>query len=137
MKILNFPFSRSAQISIYNDNILDLIECELASSDVEIFQSLNYRKEKHFKKPLALKFSNPLAKSFSKHFFEFPVEQISVDYKNHTVKSITTIDPSTIKSNINTIENFATYSDCSLVILAPRGLTKSKNIQIAKTKISI
>jgi hypothetical protein len=137
MKILNFPFSQSAQISIYNDSKLDQIECELAASDVEIFQSLSYRKEKYFKKPLALKFSNPLAKSFSKQFFDFPVEQIVVDYKNHTVKSIATIFPSDIKSNINTIDNLISYSACSLVILAPRGLTKSKNIQVAKTKISM
>lgn len=137
MKILNFPFNHSAQLSIYNESEVKLIECELASSDVEIFQSLNYRKEKHFNKPLALKFSNPLAKSFTKHSFEFPVEQIVVDYKNHLVKSISTIYPSTTKSNTNTIENFTAYSDCSLVILAPKGLTKSKNIQVAKTKISI
>jgi uncharacterized membrane protein (UPF0127 family) len=137
MKILNFPFSQSAQINISNDSKLYQIECELAASDVEIFQSLNYRKEKYFKKPLALKFSNPLAKSFSKQFFDFPVEQIVVDYKNNTVKSIATIYPSIIKSNKNTNDNLISYSACSLVILAPRGLTKSKNIQVAKTKISM
>jgi hypothetical protein len=49
MKILNFPFSQSAQISIYNDASFNQLECELAVSDIEIFQSLNYRKEKLFK----------------------------------------------------------------------------------------
>ena len=137
MKILNFPFSQSAQVSIYNQAELNFIDCELAVSDVEIFQSLKKKKKKHFKKPLALKFSNPLAKSFSKQSFEFPVEQIEVDCKNQTVKSITTIYPTTVKSNINTIESFTFYADCSLVILAPRGLSKSKNIQVAKTKISM
>jgi uncharacterized membrane protein (UPF0127 family) len=135
MKILNFPFSKSAQISIYNDASFNQLECELAVSDIEIFQSLNYRKQKHFNKPLALQFSNPLAKSFSRHSFEFPVEQITVDYKDNIVKSIATIYPSTTKNNLNTIDSFTSYSDCSLVILAPTGLAKSHQIQVAKTKI--
>ena len=135
MKSLQFPFNKSIALSIINDSIVNQLECELANTDLEIFQSLNYRKEKYFKKPLALKFSNPLAKSFSKQSFEFPVEQITVDYKNNVVKSIATIYPNTDKSNLNIIQNLTSYTDYSLVILAPKGLAKSINIQVAKTKI--
>jgi uncharacterized membrane protein (UPF0127 family) len=136
MKSLQFPFNKSIALSIINDSIVNQLECELANTDLEIFQSLNYRKEKYFKKPLALKFSNPLAKSFTKQSFEFPVEQITVDYKNNVVKSIATIYPNTHKLNI-TNQNLTSYTDYSLVILAPKGLAKSINIQVAKTKIRI
>ena len=88
-------------------------------------------------KSIALKFSNPLVKSFTKQSFEFPVEQITVDYKNNIVKSIATIYPNTHRLNINTNQNLTSYTDYSLVILAPKGLAKSKNIQVAKTKIRI
>lgn len=135
MQALSYPFSKSIQLKISNDTVVNQVECELANSDLEIFQSLNYRKKKHFNKPLALLFSNPLAKSFSKQAFEFPVEQIVVDYKNNTVKSIDTIYPELTKQTKNPFDTFKAYSDCSLVILAPEGLTKSKKIQVAKTKI--
>ena len=137
MKSLQYPFNKSIALSIINDSIVNQLECELANTDVEIFQSLNYRKEKYFKKPLALHFSNPLAKSFSKQSFEFPVEQITVDYKNNIVKSIATIYPITYELNKNIFQNLTSYTDYSLVILAPKGFARSKNIQVAKTKISM
>jgi uncharacterized membrane protein (UPF0127 family) len=137
MQVLNFPFNKSIKVQIVNDAVVNQLDCELANSDLEIFQSLNYRKEKHFSKPLALLFSNPLAKSFSKQAFDFPVEKIEVDYKNNTVKSIETIYPNKNKTNNNTLDSFTAYSNCSLVILAPKGLTNAKNIRVAKTSIKL
>ena len=137
MQILNFPFSNSVQVNISNDSEVNQLECELAHSDLEIFQSLNFRKEKHFNKPLALRFANPLAQSFTRQSFDFPVEQIIVDYKNNTVKSIETIYPDTKQNTKPSLYSFKAYTNCSLVILAPKGLTKKRNIQVAKTKIIV
>ena len=137
MQVLNYPFRKTVKIQIENDFMVNHLDCELAVSDLEIFQSLNYRKEKHFSKPLALLFSNPLAKSFSRQEFDFPVEKIEVDYKNNRVKSIDTIYPNKNKTLNNTLDCLTAYSNCSLVILAPQGLTNVKNIRVAKTSIKL
>lgn len=138
MQIINYPFKKSGTITLTNEILSNSIDCELAITDIEIFQSLNYRKEKHFKKPLALIFNNPKAHSFTKLNFQFAVEQICVDHKDNKVKKIEIIfpDKNLEKNKINTT-NLKSYSDYSLVILAPQGLIKSKNIQINKTKILI
>jgi uncharacterized membrane protein (UPF0127 family) len=93
MQILQFPFKQTATLNIANTLQTKHLDCELATTDIEIFQSLNFRTKEEFKKPLVLVFSNPNAQSFSRINFQFPVEQIAVDSDSHVVKEITTIYP--------------------------------------------
>lgn len=132
MQTLNFPFQQTVKLTIANNAKVKQIHCELATSDIEIFQALNYRKKEDFKKPLALVFENPKAQIFTRFNFAFAVEQIAVDAINNEVKDMETIYPDT-----NNEWDLKGYSNYSLVILAPKGLIKSKNIQLHKTTIKV
>ena len=133
MQILQIPFKQTARLNIANSFQTKQLDCELATTDVEIFQSLNFRKREEFKKPLVLVFSNPNAQSFSRINFEFPVEQIAVDPASHIVKEITTIYP----VNDKTAMSLKAYSNYGLVILAPKGSTKYHKIELDKTRIAV
>ena len=62
---LAFPFTGSAQLTIKRKKRVKKIEVELATSEIEIFQSACYRSAKDLQKPLVLVFSNPTIQSFT------------------------------------------------------------------------
>ena len=134
MQILDFPFKQTATLQIANHTQTKQLDCELATTDVEIFQSLNFRTREEFTKPLVLLFSNPTAKSFSRINFQFPVEQIAVDHASNVVKEITTIYPD---NNNKTSMSLKAYSNYGIVILAPKGVSKLHNIRLDKTRIAV
>ena len=132
MSKLNTPFPNETTIIIRNPKKTTKIRTELASSDIEIYQALNYRKKKEFTKPLTLKFNNPLLQSFVKFNFLFPVELIAIDYKTHQVKKIQLIEVK--KHTGDFIQGFSEYS---IVILAPKGFCKTHHIEENCTFIQI
>lgn len=71
MKHLQFPFAETVTLVVKNGKARSSIECELASSEMEIYQSLAYRSKKDFTKPLALVFSSPTVQYLSKQSFDF------------------------------------------------------------------
>ena len=132
MSQLNIPFNQSTSLIVSTDKQPLKINTELATSDIEIFQGLNYRTKKEFTKPLTLKFSNPLVQSFVKINFSFPVEMIAVDYLTNKVKKTQFIPAK--KEGGDFIQG---YSEYALVILAPKGFCKSNKIQEDVTIIKI
>lgn len=132
MSKLNIPFEQSVTLLISNDKKQLKIKTELASSDIEIYQALNYRTKTEFVQPLTLKFSNPLAQSFVKINFLFPVEMISVDYITNKVKKIQLIPAK--KESGDFIQGFSEYS---IVIFAQRGFSKTNKIEEGVTSIKI
>ncbi len=132
MSQLNIPFNQSTSLIVSKGKQPLKIKTELAFSDIEIFQALNYRTKKEFTKPLTLKFSNPLVQSFVKINFSFPVEMIAVDYLTNKVKKTQFIPAK--KEGGDFIQG---YSEYALVILAPKGFCKSNKIQEDVTIIKI
>jgi uncharacterized membrane protein (UPF0127 family) len=132
MNHLNTPFEQSTTILITTSKKQLKIKTELASSDIEIFQALNYRTKKDFMHPLTLKFSNPLAQSFVKINFLFPVELISVDYITSKVKKI-----QLITTHNNKGEYIQGFSEYSIVVFVPRGFSKTNKIEEGVTSIKI
>ncbi len=132
MSKLNTPFAQTATLTIVTDKNRLKVDTELASSDIEIFQALNYRTKKDFTQPLTLKFSNPLAQSFVKINFQFPVEMIAVDYLTNKVKKTQIIPAKKVGGDL--IQGFSEYS---IVILAPIGFSKKNKINEAQTLIKL
>lgn len=134
MQILDYPFKQTTKLNIANGFQTSQLECELATTDIEIFQSLNYRAPEAFKKPLVLVFDNPSAQSFTHCNFRFPVEQIAVDSSSHLVKEIKTIYPDNTKDNTLSLTSYTNYG---MVILAPKGASKLHHIELNKTRIAV
>lgn len=132
MNQLKTPFEQSVTLLISTKGQLLKLKTELASSDIEIFQALNYRTKKEFTQPLTLKFSNPLAQSFVKINFSFPVELIAVDYITNKVKK-TQLVPAK-KQEGDFIQGFSEYA---LVVFAPKGFCKSNKIEEGNTLIKL
>jgi len=109
-----------------------IIECELASSVIEIFQSLCFRKKNQFKQPLLLKFDNPLQQTFSRQTFSFDVIQACFDYETGLAKKIATIRKSSGKAAF--VQSFAEFS---YVLLLPADAQLGRRIVVNQTKISI
>lgn len=130
MSQLNTPFEQTTSLILSTGKQRLKIKTELATSDIEIFQALNYRTIKEFTQPLTLKFSNPLAQSFVKFNFSFPVEMIAMDYLTHKVKKTQFIPAK--KEGGAFIQGFSEYS---IVVFAPRGFCKSNKIEESKTII--
>lgn len=130
MKHLTFPFSDNCTIEISNGRVKRHIDCELASSEIEIFQSLSYRKCIDI--PLVLLFKNPLKQNFSKQQFKFNVEQICVDNKNNYVTKINILYPSQSRG-----EFIQSYSEYALIILSPIGFFQKDLLIENKTKIKV
>lgn len=133
MKHLQFPFAENVSIEVSNGKKKILVNCELASSVIEIFQSLSYRKKKDFKKPLALVFSSPTIQHFSMQSFDFPVVQINVDYQTNLVKKILDVP----KSRKTTGSYIQSHSEFSLVLLIPNDSELLNEIILDRTKIKI
>ena len=132
MSKLNTPFEQTATLLISNKKQALKIKTELASSDIEIFQALNFRTKKQFIQPLTLKFSNPLAQSFVKFNLLFPVEVIAIDYLTNKVKKIQLLPAH--KEEGDFIQGFSEYS---IVILTPRGFAKTNKIEEGITVIKL
>ena len=124
MSKLNTPFAQTTTLLIAAGKKAFKVRSELASSDIEIFQALNYRTKKEFTKPLTLKFSNPLAQSFVKINFKFPVEMIAVDYVTNQVKKLQFIAAK--KEGGDFIQGFSEYS---IVVFAEKGFAKKHGIK--------
>ena len=133
MKHLQFPFAENVTIAISNGRKKVLVECELASSEIEIFQSLSYRTKKDFKKPLVLLFDNPTTQYLSRHSFNFPVIQVNVNYDNNLVKKVSLVP----KSNKKNGQYIQTYAEFSFVLLLPFDSELKKLIVENKTFIQV
>ena len=133
MKHLQFPFAEKVTIELTNGKKKVLVDCELASSEIEIFQSLSYRTKKDFKKPLVLLFDNPTTQYLSRQSFNFPVIQINVSYSSNLVKKVSFV-PKSNKENGQYIQSF---SEFSIVLLLPVDSVLKKLIVENKTIISL
>ena len=131
MNFLSFPFPRTMEITISRGGKLRSYICESATSKVEVFQSLCYRKAKEFNKPLVLIFDDPHSQNLSMIDYKFDVEQIFVNYYTGIVNKINVLY-SNKKSNLF----IQGYSEFSMVILAPKGFVKSQKIKLFETKIT-
>jgi hypothetical protein len=114
MNHLSAQFPQSIKLQLTTGKRQKLVECELANTSIEIMLSLTDRTS--IEKPLVLYLSNPLVQSFSRHKFNFPVEQICVDYKTNQVTKYAVLYPSKYKGDF-----IQAYSEFSMVILAPLG----------------
>ena len=132
MKYLPFPFEQSTSLVIKTAKSINILTAELASSDVEIFQSLNYRAAKDFKSPLVLQFSNPLIQSLSLQQFKFDAEQILIEEGSNVVRGVQLIKKA--KASGKYVQAYAGFS---LAILAPVGFAKKFGIELNKTIITI
>ncbi len=132
MNKLNIPFKQNKTLLISENKSNLKVYTEFGSTDIEIFQALNYRNKKDFIHPLTLKFSNPLVQSFVKINFDFTVELIAIDYLNNKVKKVQIIHQNKTKGDF--IQGFSEYS---LVILAPKGFCKKNGIKENTTIIKL
>ena len=131
MKHLNYPFDQTAKLKITTGSKKILLEAELASSEIEIYQSLNYRQPDEFIQPLVLRFHNPDIQYFSRQSFAFPVVQVCVDWKTGLVKRV-----ASIAAQANTGGNFIQcYSEFLLVLFLPPNAPVLKQIKTGSTTI--
>jgi uncharacterized membrane protein (UPF0127 family) len=130
MKYLKFPFADTISINLNNGKRNTIVECELASSEIEIYQSLSYRKLKDFTKPLVLIFENPSIQYFSMQNFAFPLIQVNVDSDTQLVKKI-----SLTTKKANNAKFIQAYSSFSMTIFFPVNSVLLNQIIIDKTKI--
>jgi hypothetical protein len=131
MKHLSYPFDQAAKLKITNGSKKILLEAELASSEIEIYQSLNYREPDEFIKPLVLRFQNPDIQYFSMQSFSFPVVQVCAERKTGLVKRV-----ASIAAQVNTGGNFIQcYSEFLLVLFLPPNAPVLKHIKSGSTII--
>ena len=131
MQHLSYPFDQTAELKITTGSKKILLEVELASSEMEIYQSLNYRQPNEFIQPLVLRFHNPDIQYFSRQSFAFPVVQVCVDWKTGLVKRV-----ATIAAQANTGGNFIQcYSEFLLVLFLPPNAPVLKHIKTGSTTI--
>jgi len=131
MQHLSYPFDQTAKLKITNGSKKIILEAELASSEIEIFQSLNYRQPDEFIQPLVLQFENPDIQYFSMQFFSFPVVQVCTERKTGLVKRV-----APIAAQANTGGNFIQcYSEFLLVLFLPPNATVLKQIKTGVTTI--
>ncbi|MGI8597762.1 MAG: hypothetical protein ACR2KB_00775 [Chitinophagaceae bacterium] len=133
MKSLNhqylpFPFVNNCTIEIKNAEKTKQLTCELATSAVEIFQSLNFRKSKDFTIPLVLKFPHHHVPSIVLSNYAFAVEHACVDEHNKVV-NVYVQQP---KKNTAPFVQAVAYK---LVILAPPGFADKHKITNKSTLI--
>jgi hypothetical protein len=133
MKHLQFPFAETVTLVVKNGKARSRIECELASSEIEIYQSLAYRSKKDFTKPLALVFSSPTVQYLSKQSFDFSLVQVNVDYRSNLVKKVLHL----AKSGKSSGSYIQAFSEFSLVLLIPIGHALIKEIVLDESKITI
>jgi hypothetical protein len=128
---LSYPFDQIAKLKITNGSKKILLEAELASSEIEIYQSLNYRQPEEFIQPLVLRFQNPDIQYFSQQSFAFPVVQVCAERKTGLVKRV-----APIAVQANTGGNFIQcYSEFLLVLFLPPTAPILKQIKTGATTI--
>ena len=132
MNYLTFPFEKSASLLIKTDAEKKIIVVEVAESEIEIFQSLNYRTQKEFTRPLALKFTSSLVQSLSLQQFKFDAEQFLIESETNRVRGIQLIKKTSDKGKY-----IQSYAGFSLAIIAPIGFAKKFGITLNKTIITI
>ena len=131
MQHLSYPFDQTAKLKITNGSKKFLLEAELASSEIEIYQSLNYRQPDEFIQPLVLRFHNPDIQYFSRQSFAFPVVQVCAEKKTGLVKRV-----APIAAQANTGGNFIQcYSEFLLVLFLPPNAPVLKQIKTGSTTI--
>ena len=131
MQHLNYPFDQTVTLNITTDGKKILLETELASSEMEIYQSLNYRKPDEFTRPLVLLFQNPNIQYFSKQAFAFPVVQVCCEKKTGLVKRVALItQPTNFEGNF-----IQCYSEFLLVLYLPPNAPVLKQIKTGSTII--
>lgn len=131
MQHLRYPFNQIAKLTITTGNKKILLEAELASLEIEIYQSLNYRQPDEFTRPLVLRFQNPNIQYFSKQSFAFPVVQVCCEKKTGLVKRVAPITQPT-----NSEGNFIQcYSEFLLVLFLPPNAPVLKQIKSGSTII--
>lgn len=122
MNNLKFPFEAKCSISISNGKKLQRVECELATSAIEIFQSLSFREPSDFTIPLVLKFKDVNVQSFVLSKYNFLVEQIPVD-KDFKVAGF-----SIVPTGVSNGDYIQAFSSFLFIIQAPLGFTKKHKI---------
>ena len=131
MQHLSYPFDQTAKLKITNGSKKILLEAELASSAIEIYQSLNYRQPDEFIQPLALRFQDPNIQYFSRQSFAFPVVQVCCEKKTGLVKRV-----APIAAQANTDGNFIQcYSEFLLVLFLHLNAPVLKHIKTGITLI--
>jgi len=131
MQHLSYPFDQTAKLKITNASKTILLEAELASSEIEIFQSLNYRQPDEFIQPLVLQFENPDIQYFSMQSFTFPVVQVCAERKTGLVKRVASI-PAQANAGGNFIQ---CYSEFLLVMFLHPNHPVLKQIKTGVTTI--
>ena len=132
MKYLTTPFEQFIQLEIKNGLRKFTIDCELASSEIENFQSASFRKQNQFRKPLVLKFSNPLVQAFSIQQFQFDVVQVCVGFEDSVVTKVSFVTAYKEKGTF-----IQCFSGFSLVLFLKPKHSALKKINVEKTKILI
>ncbi len=132
MNFLSYPFPNTCEITITRGGKQKKFFCESATSKVEVFQSLCYRKAREFNRPLVLIFDSPYSQNLSMIDYKFDVEQLFVNYDTDLVNKFNTLY-SKKKSSL-LIQG---YSEFSMVILAPIGFLASQKIKLYETKITL
>ena len=128
---LPFPFAHKAEIIIENESGITTIEAELASSEIEIFQSACYRTT-DLEKPLVLLFSDPTIEHFTLQNYKIPVEQLFVEYETNKIVGVYWLKPK--KDAGNEVQAF---TGLRCVILAKSGFSEINNISFDHTTIMI
>jgi len=129
---LAFPFVGTAQLTIKRKTRVKKIEVEIATSEIEIFQSACYRTSKDLDKPLVLVFDNPTIQSFTLQNYITPVEQILVESDSDQVVGIFWLKPQQVEGN-----HIQGFTGLSFVILANPGFAEANRISLDDTTITI
>jgi hypothetical protein len=127
-----FPFKSKTLIAIQREQNTKYVEAELASSVIEIFQSACYRSPNDMQQPLVLQFGNPAVQHYCLQNYNFPLEQILVEYGSNKVINI-----NQLKENEGQGQFIQSYAGLSCIILATLGFAKQHDIEIQKTYIKL
>ena len=129
---LSFPFAKNAEITIKRKKRITKIEAELATSEIEIFQSACYRTSKDLQKPLVLFFENSTIQSFTLQNYQTPIEQILVEVDTNNVVGVFWLKPQQVAGN-----HIQGFTGLQCVILANPGFAEKNKISLDDTTITI
>lgn len=125
MQQLSFPFSNKCYFSICDGNrSYAPIEAEEGVTAAEIYQSLNYRNQFQFRKPLVLHFPGVDQQTAVWFGYSFDVEVILIDANGSIAKTFTM--PKRKDGDALFVQFFIDYA---YAILVPVGFCKKWNIR--------